>query len=181
MRKKKVRQKYYVSKEIRTSISLIILWSLLVSAFFTYFAKELGEKIGSGVLLFAIVMVGYVAIVIGLTLLFSHRLVGPFQRLKTEMKLIIAGDYHKRLNVRTSDDIYIKSFIMEVNTLLEAFEKAQSNNEELNRHVNSELMTLLSLVERQYVSKDILRENILSLHSKVQSCSVREEDTIAAG
>ena len=74
MKIKKIRQKYFVTKELRLSIALIILWSLLITAFFTYFAKELSDQIGHGILLFVIIMVGYMLIVIVLTMLFSHRL-----------------------------------------------------------------------------------------------------------
>ncbi len=166
---KKTRQKFFVAKELRTSIALIILWSLLVTAFFTFFAKELGEKIGSGTLLFFLVMLGYIVIVVVLTMLFSHRLVGPFQRLKTEMKLIRAGEYHRRLNVRTSDDIYIKSFVLEVNDILEDFEKVHRHEEGLIRHVDSELMGILSLIEEGDPSREKLREKIMVCHKVLNS------------
>ena len=156
MQKKTVRQKYFVSKELRISIALIILWSLLVTAFFTYFAKELGEKIGNGTLLFIIIMLGYLIIVVVLTMFFSHRLIGPFQRLKMEMKLIRSGDYHRRLNVRKSDDIYIMSFVTEVNKILAELEKAQRNNEYLIEHIDSELISIISVIEEGEVSKEKL-------------------------
>ena len=169
MNKKQVRQKYFVSKEIRTSIALIILWSLLVTAFFTYFAKELGEKIGSGTLLFVIIMLGYLFIVVVLTMLFSHRLVGPFQRLKTEMRLIVTGDYHRRLNVRTSDDIYIRSFISEVNRILEDYARVRMCNDELIQYIDSELMHMISLIEEGEYSREKLREHVMGFHKKMKS------------
>ncbi|MBI5056405.1 MAG: hypothetical protein HZB61_07310 [Nitrospirae bacterium] len=168
MSKKIVRQKYFVSKELRISIALIILWSLLVAVFFTYFAKELSEKIGHGILLFAIVMIGYVAIVVVLTLLFSHRLIGPFQRLKTEIRLIVAGEYRRRLGVRNNDDLYIRSFIEEVNKILDELEKAQGYKEDVVRHVDSELLKLISLIEEGETSKEKLRDTVLSLHKKLR-------------
>ena len=171
MQKKIVRQKYFVSKELRISIALIILWSLLVTAFFTYFAKELGEKIGNGTLLFVIIMAGYLIIVIVLTMFFSHRLIGPFQRLKMEMKLIRSGDYHRRLNVRKSDDIYIMSFVTEVNKILAELEKAHHNNEYLNKHIDSELINIISVIEEGDVSKEKLRESILAFHKKLKALS----------
>lgn len=169
MSKKTIRQKYFVARELRISIALIILWALLATAFFTYFAKELGQKIGHGTLLFFIVMLGYVVIVIALTMLFSHRLIGPFQRLKSEIRLIIAGDYYKRLNVRKNDDVYIKSFIEEVNKILDELEKLYSYREEVSRHIDSELLNFISLIEEEEHSREKLREAVLSFHKKVKA------------
>ena len=169
MLKRVVRQKYFVSKELRISIALIILWSLLVAGFFTYFAKELGEKIGSGALLFVIIMLGYLIIVVVLTMFFSHRLIGPFQRLKMEMKLIRSGDYHRRLNVRKSDDIYIMSFVTEVNKILAELDKAQQNKEYLVKNIDSEMISIISVIEEGEISKEKLRESILACHKKLKS------------
>jgi signal transduction histidine kinase len=169
MSKKVMRQKYFVSRELRTSIALIILWALLVTAFFTYFTKQLGEKIGHGTLLFFIVMIGYVVIVVVLTMLFSHRLLGPFQRLKSEIRLIIAGDYYRRLTVRKNDDVYIRSFIDEVNRILNELEKLHSYKEDIEKHIDAELLNFISLIEEGDHSREKLREAVLSFHKKVKS------------
>lgn len=171
MPRKLIKQKYFVAKELRLSIALIIIWSLLVTAFFTYFATEFGEKIGSSNLLFAIVMLGYVAIVVVLTLLFSHRLIGPFQRLQTDMRLIRAGDYHKRLNVRNSDDIYIRTFIKEVNNILEDFENVHQYRDEMIKLLDSELAGIITLIEEGKTSQDKLRERVLAVRSKIKPAS----------
>jgi len=168
MSKKILRQKYFISRELRISIALIILWSLLVTAFFTYVAKELAEKIGHGTPLFIIVMLGYVLIVVVLTLLFSHRLIGPFERLNTEMRLIRSGDYHRRLNVRKNDDIYIRSFIKEVNMILEEYERDMQYKKELIKYIDSDLMSIISLIEEGEASKDKFRERVLAFHKKLK-------------
>jgi len=165
---KKIRQKYFVTKELRLSIALIILWSLLITAFFTYFAKELSDQIGHGLLLFVIIMAGYMLIVVVLTMLFSHRLIGPFQRLKTEIRLIEVGDYKRRLNVRTNDDIYIRSFVTEVNKLLDGFELMHKYRENINKEIDSELLKLLSDIEAGEPSKEKIRESIMALHNKLR-------------
>ncbi len=169
MPKRSIRQKYFVTKELRLSIALIILWSLLITAFFTYFAKELSSKIGHGFLLFVIIMIGYIAIVLVLTMLFSHRLIGPFQRLKTEIKLICSGDYHRRLNLRGNDDLYIKSFIQEINKLLDDFEQMHNYKEGLIRQIDSELISIISNIEEGESSKEKMRESILDFHKKLKS------------
>lgn len=169
MSKKVLRQKYFISKELRISIALIILWSLLVTAFFTYFAKGLAEKIGHGTPLFIIVMLGYVLIIVVLTMLFSHRLIGPFERLNTEMRLIRSGDYNRRLSVRKSDDIYIRSFIKEVNMILEACEKEQQYKKDLIKDIDSDLIGIITLIEEGEPSRDKFRERVLTFHKKLRS------------
>ena len=62
-------------------------------------------------------------IVVVLALFFTHRFIGPFERLKMEMRLILTGNYHRRLSMRNSDDFYIRSFVSEVNKMLGEFEK----------------------------------------------------------
>jgi methyl-accepting chemotaxis protein len=172
---KKVRQKYFVSKELRISISLIILWSLLVTAFFTFIAKEIGGKIGHGTPLFIVLMVGYAAIVVVLTMLFSHRLLGPFQRLMTEIRLILSGDYRRRLNVRKNDDIYIRSFVSQVNKLLEEIERMKGCQKDMIKQFDSELLSLISVIEENDQNKEKMREAVLSLHKKLKEVSDRNE------
>ncbi len=167
-KKKIVRQKYFVAKELRLSIALIILWTLLVTAFFTYIAKELSGKLGHGVPLFIITMFGYGIIIVILTLLFSHRLIGPFQRLKAEMKLILAGEYGRRLRIRKNDDIYIRSFVDQVNEVLERLQGLHDINQRLIREIESELLNILSKIEEQDTTTDQIRKMILSLHKRIK-------------
>jgi methyl-accepting chemotaxis protein len=169
MADKTVRQKYFVSKELRISIALIILWTLLVTAFFTYIAREIGGRIGHGVPLFIITMFGYAAIVVGLTMLFSHRLIGPFQRLKTEIRLILNGDYRRRLNVRKNDDIYIRSFIVHVNRILDEIEDVHQCQNEMIKQFDSELLNLIAVIEEKDQSREKLREAVLALHRKLRA------------
>lgn len=171
MKKKFVRQKYFITKELRISVALIILWSLLVTAFFTYFAKELGSKIGHGTGLFLVVMLGYLLIVVVLTMLFSHRLIGPFQRLKTEMRLIMSGEHQRRLTVRKNDDIYIRSFIREVNKIIDEYERTRNHREDLVNKMDSEFMGLITAIEEEAASKEKLRETVLSFHKKMKNGS----------
>jgi signal transduction histidine kinase len=175
MSNRKVGQKYFGSKEVRISIALIILWSLLATAFFTYVAKLIGEKVGYGTFLFALVMLGYIVVVVILTMHFSHRLVGPFQRLKTEMRLIMAGEYRRRLNVRKNDDLYIKSFIEEANKMLNVLEKAHSCKEDIMKHFDSELSGIISLVEDEKSTKEKIKDSLLAFHKKITALEEKHQ------
>jgi len=86
-----------------------------------------------------------------------------------ELRLILGGDYSRRLCVRKNDDFYIRSFISDVNRLLDIFEGKYINMEELRKEINSELLHLMSLIEKESVSRQKLREELLSIHKKIES------------
>ncbi|MEW6603028.1 MAG: hypothetical protein AB1499_18800, partial [Nitrospirota bacterium] len=92
-----------------------------------------------------------------------------FERLNTEMRLIRSGEYHRRLSVRKNDDIYIRSFIKEVNMILEEYEKVTQYKRDLIRHIDSDLIEIITLIEEGENSRDKLREGVLSFHKKLKS------------
>ncbi len=168
MDNRSVSRRFYKVKDLRLSIALIVIWSLLAGILFTYVTKEVGARIQHGVISFLVVFLGYVFIVVLFTLFFTHRFIGPFERLKMELRLILAGNYHRRLCVRVSDDFYIKSFIFEINKLLDVFEKKRFDKELFRKNIDSELLHLISLVEKDGVPKEKLRETFLAFHEKLE-------------
>lgn len=174
MIQKKLRKEYFVSKELRLSIAIMLLWALLITGFFTYIARGLDEKVGSSTLLFAIIMIGYLAIVFVLSIFFSHRILGPFQRLHTELRLIISGNHHKRLNVRKNDDLSVKLFINEVNNVLSAYEGMHINRKDLIKNIDSEVLGLLSTVREGGKSPEELQDAILEVHKRLNALLERD-------
>ena len=168
MEKRKAKQKHFSLKELRFSIAHLVLWALLSVAFFTYVAIEIGEKIERGPVYFITVVIGYALIVIILTLAFTHRFLGPFERLKTELKLIRTGEYHRRFHVRSRDDFYLRSFITEINKVLEEHENIYFTTEEIHKNIDSEISNVKSLLGRKDISKEELAEAITVLHDRVE-------------
>lgn len=167
--KRKRRQKYFVAKELRLSIALIVLWAFLAVALFTFVVKELGHRIEHNIFTFVLIMLGYAVIVIFLSMVFAHRFVGPFQRLKMEIDFILAGEYNRRLGVRRNDDLYIRSFVGEVNKLLTEFERMHYFKEELHRSIDAELLHIINVIEDERIPKEKHREAVLAFHRKVKS------------
>ena len=170
----KGRKTYVVSKELRLSIAVMLLWALLITGFFTYIASGLGDKIGSSFILFAIIMVGYLAIIVSLSIFFSHRILGPFQRLKTELRLIISGNRDRRLKVRKKDDLYMKSFVDEVNNVLNDYEGMHIHRKKMTKHIDSEFLDLLSIVKEGGKAPEELQDSILECHKRLKSISLRK-------
>lgn len=168
MDKKKVRQKYFALKELRFSIAHLVLWALLSVAFFTYTAIEIGGRIERGPVYFIIVVIGYALIVIILTLIFTQRFLGPFERLKTELKLMRTGSHHRRFHVRSKDDFYLRSFITEINKVLEDLEKISGSKEELHKKIDSELSNIKTIIERKEISKEELTKAVISFNKRVE-------------
>ncbi len=168
MDKRKARTKYFRLKELRLSVAHMILWVLLSVALLTFLTIEIGVKIDRTPLYFIIVFAGYAIIVTVLTLLFSHRFLGPFERLKTELRIILSGDYQRRLCIRSKDDFYIRSFISEVDKLLDNLEEMHLFKNELYKNINSELVNIKSVIERREISKEELSEAIVSFLEKIE-------------
>lgn len=169
MEKKITRQKFFMARELRLSISLIVIWSLLAGILFTYLTKVLGTGTEHGLLSFIAVFLGYVIIVIILAMFFTHRFIGPFERLKMEMKLILGGQYSRRLRTRGNDDLYIRSFISDVNKILDRFETKCLDKEEFRKRLDSELLHIIALVEKEDIPKEKIREVLLTFHDKIES------------
>ncbi|TNF53437.1 hypothetical protein EP227_05930 [bacterium] len=164
---KRMRTKYFSLREVRLSIAHMVLWSLLTIAFFTYLFIEIGSKVGRSPLYLAVIVIIYMVIVVVLTMFFSHRFLGPFERLKTQMRVIQSGEHNKRLTVRSHDDIYIRSFIEEVNRLVDTLEKSHSFKNDFREKLYSELSNIKNLVEQSETSKEELKQAFLTFYEKV--------------
>jgi hypothetical protein len=167
---KKTRQRYFVARELRLSIAFIALWSLLAALMLIYIAKELGGALHNFILLpFIIIMVGYGAVVVAFSIYFCNRFIGPFERLKMEMRLVLAGDIKKRLAIRRKDDIYIKSFIGELNDLLDAYEARELLIHDLARCIDSEFMSIMSGLKDENLPRETRFDNTVHSYEKIKA------------
>ncbi len=165
---KKIRQKYYISKELRYSVALMILWSFLAVGLFFLFAKHLTSRFQPNIMTFTVILLGYGIICFIMTSVFSHRLIGPFERLKTELRMIITGDYSRRLRVRQKDDLYIQSFVNEVNRLIDQYERLSRFNDEFYHMVLSEISDLIYRLEKEKkCDVQTQKELLLNIHKRL--------------
>ncbi|MBC8413215.1 MAG: hypothetical protein ISR96_10760 [Nitrospira sp.] len=162
------KQKYYASREIRLSIAVITIAALFPLVFFTFFAKWLSLIVGQGIPLLLFVFAGYAGIIFLISAIFSRRLLGPFQRLNDELKLIRSGNRHRRLFVRGSDDIYINSFIVEVNAFLDEYEQCMDLNDEILATATRQTLLIMSELSRATSNRDGLRQLVLQFHERVE-------------
>ncbi|HHN64348.1 MAG TPA: hypothetical protein ENK09_03180 [Nitrospirae bacterium] len=169
MKNKQVRQRYYISKELRFSIALMILWSFLAVGLLMLFTKEIGIDNENKLPAFIIVLGGYGIICFFLTMIFSHRLIGPFERLKLELRLIRRGNYGQRLNLRKKDDIYIRSFIDEVNHLIEDIERYHHFTEEVKKGIDEEFLRIISIYDTSNLSKEQQKDMLIEFYKNIKT------------
>jgi len=173
---KKHRQRFFVAKELRLSIALIILWSLLAVVILTFAIKKLTDALGVdaevggfGPVAFLLVMGAYAAFVMFFSTFFSHRFLGPFVRLKLEIRRILAGRYDWRLFIRKHDDPYISSFIEEVNRILARLEELEKIRGGVRQKLDSVLMDVIAELENPDMSRERQRQLLLSMHRDLKS------------
>ncbi|MCK4738960.1 MAG: hypothetical protein KAT46_03335 [Deltaproteobacteria bacterium] len=140
---KKIR--FFVARELQLTIAFMVVMALLGGIILQTVSTLLSSQYGvtdPGIGVFLVL--GYVAIVGILSIIFSTRLVGPFKRLEYEMSLIKIGDLSKRLGLRTEDDLHLRNFIININELIDGFEKMSISYSELNSEVSLTLERVLS-------------------------------------
>jgi len=65
--------------------------------------------------------------------------------------------------------LYIRSFISDVNKILDRFETKCLDKEEFRKRLDSELLHIIALVEKEDIPKEKIREVLLTFHDKIES------------
>ncbi len=167
-RKKLMRQRYFVARELQLSIALLVITALLGGIFLQSVAAALTSHIGLDTRVLGILMIiGYVIIVGFLAMVFSHRLVGPFKRLEYEMKHVKDGDLDRRLTVRTRDDLHVRNFVEHVNDMISNFEHMNSSYNKLNSTTSIGLGRIVDELSGDNVDCAKLRKSLKSLQKEI--------------
>jgi len=167
-RKKLIRQRYFVARELQLSIALLVITALLGGIFLQSVAAALTAHIGLDTRVLGILMIiGYVIIVAFLAMVFSHRLVGPFKRLEFEMKHVKDGDLEKRLTVRTRDDLHVRNFVEHVNDMISSFEHMNSSYNKLNSTISIGLGRIVEELSGDNVDRAKVKKSIKSLQKEI--------------
>lgn len=155
----KRKQRHFVPRELRYSVALIIFTSFLAAISLIYIANEISSILGREISIF-LILTSYALLIVFFTLYFAHRFIGPFERLKIELRLFRAGEFSRRLRIRKKDDVYIRSFVEEINVLLQQFENTVETRKDFVRSVNTELSKILVLLEKEE-NKDELKKALV--------------------
>jgi hypothetical protein len=162
----KKKHRFFTAHELHISLMFIILTSFFSAVAFTYLIKVFGDTVREhSMTSFAVVMLGYAAVVWLLTITFTHRFIGPFERLRYEVGMVIAGDFKKRLKIRRQDDAYIRAFEDDVNRVIEVLEKDDRRSADMQRDLYSDLTKIINKMP----AANPRRRELASLQDKVSA------------
>ncbi|MEE8185963.1 MAG: hypothetical protein V3T96_06185 [Thermodesulfobacteriota bacterium] len=164
----KLRHRHFVSKDLQISIALIIVVSLLGGVFLQSISSALSTYFGlSTTILTILLIIGYIMIIAFLTLLFTHRLVGPFKRLEYEMKTISKGNFSKRLSLRSKDDLHIRCFVTFLNEFIDNFEEMSREYNKISSTITSHLGEIENKLDKVPTDCNEIKNNIKALQRKL--------------
>jgi len=167
-KKRQVRQKYFIARELQLSIALLVMLALLGGLLLQSVAAALTGYLGFKTpALGVFLIIGYVVIVSFLAVFFSHRLVGPFKRLEYEISLIRSGELEQRLSVRTNDDLHVRNFINRVNDLVVNFEEMSEAYSKLNSAVSIGLGTVIDELSKEGFDIEKISSELKHLQSEI--------------
>jgi methyl-accepting chemotaxis protein len=167
MLKKKIRQRFFVARELQATIAILVVIALLGGIILQFASKSFTDYLRlDAPYLTVFLMTGYIGIIVFCALFFTHRLIGPFKRLEYEMKWIANGELERRLSVRGRDDFHVRSFINEVNSLIDKFEEMSLDYNKLNSALSQCINEITEKLDSQAPTHEIktsleeLRERI---------------------
>lgn len=168
---KLVRQHHFAKKEIHVSVALIVVWSFVTVAVIMFVMRALGLFSGGfGVFSFIAILFFYSVAVVLLTILFSHRLVGPFERLNAEIdEMLLSDGPLKRLRIRTRDDLHVRTFVEHVNRIIEELDNSRQWSDYCLLQVRSRLGAMLNKVKSGEISPQAYKEQFEQLNEKINS------------
>ncbi len=166
--KKKVRQRYFVARELQFSIALLVIIALLGGIFLQSVSVALSSYLKLKTPTVGIFLaIGYIIIVTILSIVFTHRLVGPFKRLEYEMKLIKDGELSQRLYIRSKDDLHVRNFVQHVNDLIAEFEEMSKAYSKLNSLVSTTLAEIMEELSKEEFDREKLLKRLSALQKEI--------------
>ncbi|MCK5236948.1 MAG: hypothetical protein KAR06_08185, partial [Deltaproteobacteria bacterium] len=165
---KHVRQKFFVARELQLTIALLVVIALLGGIFLQYISTALKSYYQFESHMLGVVMIlGYLAIVFIISIVFSHRFVGPFRRLADEMIVINKGDLGYRLSVRTKDDVNVRNFVDQVNDLILTFEKKCVSQKVICGELSASILSIKDDITLKNVDMELISKELHELQKKV--------------
>lgn len=167
---KKLRQHYFVARELQITVALLVVLALLGGAFLQSVATALNEYLGfTTSALTVFLTLGYIAIVAILAIFFAHRFVGPFKRLEYEMRIVANGSLDKRLTIRTRDDLHVRNFVAYVNEFIENFENMSKDYNKVHSTLSLQMADIIKRMEKGQYNPEEIKEAIKTLHKQMHA------------
>jgi methyl-accepting chemotaxis protein len=165
---RKFRQNYFVARELQFSIALLVVLALLGGIFLQTVSTSLTKYYGYNTpALGMFLILGYIVLVVILSVLFTHRLVGPFKRLEYEMKLVSSGELSRRLTIRSKDDLHVRNFVRYSNDFIGNFEEMSNDYNKLNSTISVKLNEISREMAKGEVNCVFIQDEIKALNKQI--------------
>jgi len=166
---KKIIQRYFVSRELQITITILVVLALLGGAFLQSLSSALTSFYGFSIPAVTVFLViGYSMIVAILSIFFSHKFLGPFKRLEYEMKVISSGALDKRLSTRTKDDLYVRNFVSYINKFIENFENMSKDYNKLHSAISVQTGEIINKIEKGQHNPGEIKETLDALQRHIR-------------
>lgn len=140
------KQRYFIERDLFFQTLTLLLTVLLGGFLLLLLSKTISGHIDSS-LLFLMLFAGYFLLIIFFSWALSKKFIGPFSRLKENMKDISKGDLSLRLTLRSGDDIRIKSFIDDANRMIVSFNNCLDKVKEPGENLEEKISRLIYRIE----------------------------------
>lgn len=171
---KKVRQIYFVARDLQFSIALLTVLALLGGIFLQAVSTALISYFNLTTPALGIfLIIGYIILVVFLSVFFTHRLVGPFKRLEYEMKLISAGELNRRLTIRAKDDLHVRNFVRYTNDFISNFEEMSKDYNKLNSTISGRLIEISRELTKEPIECEKVKQEIKELQKQIHELRER--------
>jgi len=120
-------------------------------------------------------IIGYIILVIILSLFFSHRLIGPFKRLEYEMKLLSRGDISRRLSIRSQDDLHIRNFVRYANIFIDKFVAMNNEYDKLNSVVSGKMEEMSVELSKERVDCGKIQSELRALQEQIEKLKLKKK------
>ncbi|MBI5235038.1 MAG: hypothetical protein HY886_02185 [Deltaproteobacteria bacterium] len=166
--KRAVIQRCFSARELQFTIALLTIIALVSGIFLQALSAALITHYGlHAAFLGFFLVLGYVVIVLLLSVFFTHRLIGPFKRIEYEMKLISKGELSRRITTRANDDLHVKNFVGYANEFIANFENMSKDYNILNSTVSKKLDELGAELSKESFDCARLKDEIASLRQHI--------------
>ncbi len=177
MKPKMFRRKFVISRGIRHVVIATFILLASLTFLFTLLANRLDKLVDPGFLIllvpFALIILCGLTVVALLTILFTHRIAGPFERLGKEVDHLKHGTDNNQLHVRDNDDDHLKLLVSKINRTLDEFQQIHFSENALLKEVDNDLNEITASAQDLNDSKG--NNGILLLQQKIRSALKRHK------
>jgi len=158
----------FSTRQLQLSIAVIAVVTLLGGTLLQAASQWVVLHYNLGPAFYGLILIaGYTSLILLLCAFFVYKFIGPFRRLENEMKFISSGDLTRRLSVRRGDDLHVRRFVVNLNSLLGDFEEMSREYNKINKVVDTKLVEIDEGLSSEIHDVSIVGKEIKMLQEEI--------------